>query len=196
MTMCGIVRSDSEPGRQWKLVGGWHDTIQWADGVWPLWRRTRIMLTAIFMDQPEADTYCWGVMECQCALIETTYYNYCPLEGRTWWPSTAEIGMEHHKEYSNQGNQANEATKNERALIACAAQIVAEKAANHGNRANETKMAQEDSGTALVRRERHVAVYARSCSFCVQTTSFIEISIEAGKLLGGKHEACFVLGPS
>jgi hypothetical protein len=29
---------------------------------------------------------------------------------------------------------------------------------------------------------------------CRQTTSFIEISIEAGKLLGGKHEACFVLG--
>ncbi len=28
----------------------------------------------------------------------------------------------------------------------------------------------------------------------VQTISFIEISIEAGKLLGGKHEACFVLG--
>jgi hypothetical protein len=27
-----------------------------------------------------------------------------------------------------------------------------------------------------------------------ETTSFIEISIEAGKLLGGKHEACFVLG--
>jgi len=28
---------------------------------------------------------------------------------------------------------------------------------------------------------------------CRQTTSFIEISIKAGKLLGGKHEACFVL---
>jgi hypothetical protein len=27
-----------------------------------------------------------------------------------------------------------------------------------------------------------------------ETTSFIEISIEAGKLLGGKHEACFMLG--
>ncbi len=27
-----------------------------------------------------------------------------------------------------------------------------------------------------------------------QTISFIEISIEAGRLLGGKHEACFVLG--
>ena len=32
-----------------------------------------------------------GVMECQCALIETMY-DYCPREGRTWWPSTAEIG--------------------------------------------------------------------------------------------------------
>jgi hypothetical protein len=28
----------------------------------------------------------------------------------------------------------------------------------------------------------------------LQTISFIEISIEAGILLGGKHEACFVLG--
>jgi hypothetical protein len=27
-----------------------------------------------------------------------------------------------------------------------------------------------------------------------QTISFIEISIEAGILLGGKHEVCFVLG--
>jgi hypothetical protein len=27
-----------------------------------------------------------------------------------------------------------------------------------------------------------------------QTISFIEISIEAGILLGGKHKACFVLG--
>jgi hypothetical protein len=27
-----------------------------------------------------------------------------------------------------------------------------------------------------------------------QTISFIEISIKAGILLGGKHEACFVLG--
>jgi hypothetical protein len=27
-----------------------------------------------------------------------------------------------------------------------------------------------------------------------ETISFIEISIEAGILLGGKHEACFVLG--
>ena len=27
-----------------------------------------------------------------------------------------------------------------------------------------------------------------------QTTSDMKISIEAGKLLGGKHKACFVLG--
>ncbi len=32
-----------------------------------------------------------SVMECQCALIETLY-DYCPREGRVWWPSTAEIG--------------------------------------------------------------------------------------------------------
>ena len=32
-----------------------------------------------------------AVMECQCALIETLY-DYCPREGRTWWPSTAQIG--------------------------------------------------------------------------------------------------------
>ena len=32
-----------------------------------------------------------SVMECQCALIETLY-NYCPREGRVWWPSTADIG--------------------------------------------------------------------------------------------------------
>jgi hypothetical protein len=36
-------------------------------------------------------------------------------------------------------------------------------------------------------------------SVCIASHSyrqlaFIEISIEAGKLLGGKHEACFVLG--
>jgi hypothetical protein len=49
------------------------------------------------------------------------------------------------------------------------------------------------------------AVEDRSRKFCepfplktgpttVQTISFIEISIEAGILLGGKHAACFVLG--
>ena len=32
-----------------------------------------------------------SVMECQCALIETLF-DYCPREGRVWWPSTAEIG--------------------------------------------------------------------------------------------------------
>ncbi len=31
------------------------------------------------------------VMECQCALIETLF-DYCPREGRHWWPSTAQIG--------------------------------------------------------------------------------------------------------
>jgi hypothetical protein len=43
------------------LLEGWNTVIQntkvlqWADG---LWRRTRILLSAIFSDQPEADTYC------------------------------------------------------------------------------------------------------------------------------------------
>ena len=31
------------------------------------------------------------VMECQCALIEIMF-DYSPREGRTWWPSTAQIG--------------------------------------------------------------------------------------------------------
>jgi hypothetical protein len=33
-----------------------------------------------------------------------------------------------------------------------------------------------------------------SNTYVIQTISCIEISIEAGILLGGKHEACFVLG--
>ncbi len=51
--------------------------------------------------------------------------------------------------------EVNDATKNERTLIACAAQIVAEKTAKQGNRANEAKLetAQEDSCTVLVRKE-------------------------------------------
>ncbi len=31
------------------------------------------------------------VMECQCALIEILF-DYCPREGRNWYPSTAQIG--------------------------------------------------------------------------------------------------------
>ncbi len=31
------------------------------------------------------------VMECQCSLIETLS-DYCPREGRNWYPSTAQIG--------------------------------------------------------------------------------------------------------
>ncbi len=31
------------------------------------------------------------VIECQCALIETLF-DYCPREGRNWYPSTAQIG--------------------------------------------------------------------------------------------------------
>ncbi len=33
-----------------------------------------------------------------------------------------------------------------------------------------------------------------ACPKLRQTISFVEISIEAGILLGGRHEACFVLG--
>jgi hypothetical protein len=31
------------------------------------------------------------VMECQCALIKTLF-DYCPREGRNWYPSNAQIG--------------------------------------------------------------------------------------------------------
>jgi hypothetical protein len=39
-----------------------------------------------------------------------------------------------------------------------------------------------------------VGMDERKDSVSKQTISFIKISIEAGILLGGKHEACFVLG--
>jgi hypothetical protein len=55
------------------LLEGWNaltennKIIQWADGVW---RRTRILLAALFMDQPEADTYCCDTSQscklCHC----------------------------------------------------------------------------------------------------------------------------------
>jgi hypothetical protein len=55
------------------LLEGWNaltennKIIQWADGVW---RRTRILLAGIFMDQPETDTYCCDTAQscklCQC----------------------------------------------------------------------------------------------------------------------------------
>ena len=44
-----------------------------------------------------------AVMECQCALIETMY-DYCPREGRTWWPSTAKHVASHsEKHVASQG---------------------------------------------------------------------------------------------
>ncbi len=58
-----------------------------------------------------------------------------------------------HKTQVGVPQEVNESTKNERALIACAMQIVVEKAAKQGNRANEAKMAQEDRGVVLVRKE-------------------------------------------
>jgi hypothetical protein len=55
-----------------------------------------------------------------------------------------------HQTHDGVPQEVNEATKNEWALIACAAQIVAGKAAKQGNRANEAKTAQE---AVLVRKE-------------------------------------------
>jgi hypothetical protein len=55
------------------LMEGWNaltednKIIQWADGIW---RRTRMLLMAAFMDQPETDTYCCDTAQscklCQC----------------------------------------------------------------------------------------------------------------------------------
>ncbi len=61
------------------------------------------------------------------------------------------------------------------------------------------------SNSAAIRRSREFSMFSSVwCHICMskyltrkghrQTISFIEISIEAGILLGGKHEACFVLG--
>ncbi len=50
-------------------------------------------------------------------------------------------------------------------------------------------------GDARVKHiQSHAAVKSWHTLPYRQTISFIEISIEAGILLGGKHEACFVLG--
>ena len=51
----------------WNALTEHNKIIQWADGVW---RRTRILLAGIFMDQPETDTYCCDTAQscklCQC----------------------------------------------------------------------------------------------------------------------------------
>jgi len=58
------------------LLEGWNTltqntkVLQWADG---LWRRTRILLTAIFSDQPEADTYC-------CDSSQSCKLCHCPKD--------------------------------------------------------------------------------------------------------------------
>ncbi len=39
-----------------------------------------------------------------------------------------------------------------------------------------------------------ISIYNVKIAADRQTISFIEISIEAGMMLGGKHEACFMLG--
>ena len=52
----------------WNSLTAGNKIIQWADGVW---RRTRILLTGIFMDQPETDTYC-------CDTAQSCKLCHCP----------------------------------------------------------------------------------------------------------------------
>ena len=58
------------------LLEGWNaltenvKVLQWADGVW---RRTRILLQALFSDQPEADTYC-------CDSAQSCKLCHCPKD--------------------------------------------------------------------------------------------------------------------
>ena len=58
------------------LLEGWNaltekvKVLQWADGVW---RRTRILLSALFSDQPEADTYC-------CDSAQSCKLCHCPKD--------------------------------------------------------------------------------------------------------------------
>ena len=58
------------------LLEGWNTLtqgtkiLQWADG---LWRRTRILLSAVFLDQPEADTYC-------CDTAQSCKQCHCPKD--------------------------------------------------------------------------------------------------------------------
>jgi hypothetical protein len=39
----------------WNVLSAGNKILQWADGTW---RRTRLLITGFFMDQPEANTYC------------------------------------------------------------------------------------------------------------------------------------------
>jgi hypothetical protein len=69
--------------------------------------------------------------------------------------------------------------------------VAADEARNEGGAPQHVcNRADVDAGQALV--AGRVIEHGHSSS--LQTISFIEISIEAGILLGGKHEACFVLG--
>ena len=58
------------------LLEGWNaltegvKILQWADGVW---RKTRILLQALFSDQPEADTYC-------CDHAQSCKLCHCPRD--------------------------------------------------------------------------------------------------------------------
>ncbi len=51
----------------WNVLSAGNKILQWADGTW---RRTRLLISGFFMDQPEADTYCCDTAQscklCQC----------------------------------------------------------------------------------------------------------------------------------
>jgi hypothetical protein len=51
----------------WNVLSAGNKILQWADGTW---RRTRLMITGFFMDQPEADIYCCDTAQscklCNC----------------------------------------------------------------------------------------------------------------------------------
>jgi hypothetical protein len=52
----------------WNVLSMGNKILQWADGTW---RRTRLLITAFFMDQPEADTYC-------CDTAQSCKLCHCP----------------------------------------------------------------------------------------------------------------------
>jgi hypothetical protein len=52
----------------WNVLSVGNKILQWADGKW---RRTRLLITGFFMDQPEADTYC-------CDSAQSCKLCHCP----------------------------------------------------------------------------------------------------------------------
>ena len=63
----------------WNALTAGNKIIQWADGVW---RRTRILLAGVFMDQPETDTYCCDTAQscklCHCPKCKLNEPVVCP----------------------------------------------------------------------------------------------------------------------